>query len=42
MKEICNDAEYEDKLIARSKSTRNFETKSKELSLIINEIENLM
>ena len=32
------DTEYEDKLIVRNKSTRNFETKSKELSLIINEI----
>ena len=41
-KEIFNnDTKYEDESIIRNKSTRNFETKSRELSLIINEIENL-
>ena len=37
LKEIFNDTEYEDD----NKCTRNFETKSRALSLIINEIENL-
>ena len=41
MKEIFYDTKYEDESVVRNKSTRNFETKSKELSLIINEIENL-
>ena len=41
MKEIFNDTECEDESIVPNKSTRNFETKSRELSLIINEIENL-
>ena len=41
LKEIFNDTECEDESIVRNKSTRNFETKSRELSLIINEIENL-
>ena len=40
MKEIFYDTKYEDESVVRNKSTRNFETKSKELSLIINEIEN--
>ena len=39
MKEIFNDTGYEDELILRNKCTRNFETKSTELSLIINEID---
>ena len=33
--------EYEDESVLRNKSIRNFETKSKELSSIINETENL-
>ena len=37
LKEILNDTEYEDESIVRKKSTRNFETKSRELSLIINQ-----
>ena len=37
-----NDTEYEDKSIARHKSTRNGETKSRELSLTLNEIGNLI
>ena len=41
MKEIFNDTEYEDESIVRNKCTRKFETKSRELSLIINGIENL-
>ena len=41
MKEIFYDTEYEDESIVRNKSTRNFETKSRGLLLIINEIENL-
>ena len=41
MKEIFNDTEYGDESIVHNKYTRNFETKSRELSLIINEIENL-
>ena len=41
LKEIFNDTECEDESIVRNKSTRKFETKSRELSLIINEIENL-
>ena len=42
MKEIFNDTECGDEPILRNTSTRIFETKSRELSLIINEIENLM
>ena len=42
MKEIFNDTEYEEESIIRNKTTRNFETKSRELSLIIYEIENLI
>ena len=41
MKEIFYDTKYEDESVIRNKYIRNFETKSKELSLIINEIENL-
>ena len=41
LKEIFNDTEYEDESIVHNKCTRNFKTKSRELSLIINEIENL-
>ena len=41
IKGIFNDTEYEDESIVRNESTRNFESKSRELSLIINEIENL-
>ena len=37
LKEILDDTEYEDESIVRKKSTRNFETKSRELSLIINQ-----
>ena len=40
MREIFNDTEYEDESIVRNKSTRNQETRSGELSLVINEIEN--
>ena len=41
IKGIFNDTEYEDESIVRNESTRNFESKSRELLLIINEIENL-
>ena len=41
MKEMFLDTEYEDESIVRNKSTRSFEIKSRELSSIINEIENL-
>ena len=41
MKEIFNNIEYGDESIVHNNCTRNFETKSRELSLIINEIENL-
>ena len=41
IKGIFNDTEYEDESIVRNESTRNFEAKSRELSLIIIEIENL-
>ena len=41
MKEIFNNTEYEDESIIRNKSARKFEAKSRELSLIVNEIENL-
>ena len=41
IKRIFNDTEYEDESIVRNESTRNFEAKSRELSLIIIEIENL-
>ena len=41
MKEIFNNTEYEDESIVRNKCTRKFETKSRELSLIINGIKNL-
>ena len=41
MKEIFTDIKYEDESIVRNKFTRNFETKSRELLLIINEIANL-
>ena len=41
MKEIFYDTEYEVVSVVRNKSTRNFKTKIKELSLIINEIKNL-
>ena len=42
LKKIFNDTEYEDESIARNKSTKNFETKSRESSLIINEIKMLI
>ena len=41
IKGIFNDTEYDDESIVRNESTRNFEAKSRELSLIIIEIENL-
>ena len=41
MNEIFNDTKYEDKSVVRNKSTRKVETKTRELSLIINETENL-
>ena len=41
MKEIFHDTECEDESIVHNKSARSFETKGWELSLIINEIENL-
>ena len=41
MKLTFNDTGYEDKSIVRNKWPRNFETKRRELSLIINEVENL-
>ena len=40
MKVISYNTEYEDESVVRNKSIRKFETKSRELSLIINEIEN--
>ena len=41
IKEIFHDKIYEDESIARNKSNKKFETKNKELSLIVNKIENL-
>ena len=41
LKEIFNNTEYEDESILRNNCARNFETKSRELSLIATEIENL-
>ena len=41
MKEMFLDTAYEDESDVRNKSTRSFEIKSRELSSIINEIENL-
>ena len=41
MKQIFINTEYEDESFVHNKSTRNFETKSRKLSLIINEIKNL-
>ena len=41
IKEIFHDKIYEDESIVRNKSNKKFETKNKELSLIVNEIENL-
>ena len=41
MKEMFLDTEYEDESVVRNKSTRSFEIKSRKLSSIINEIENL-
>ena len=41
VKDILNDTEYKYKSITYNKSTRNFEIKSWELPLLINEIENL-
>ena len=41
MKEMFLDTEYEDESDVRNKSTWSFEIKSRELSSIINEIENL-
>ena len=41
MKEVFYEKEYEDESVVRNKSTKIFQTKNKELSLIVNEIENL-
>ena len=41
IKEIFYVKIYEDESIVRNKSNKKFETKNKELSLIVNEIENL-
>ena len=40
MKEIIYDTECEDESVVPNKSTKNFESKSRGLPLIINEIEN--
>ena len=41
LNKIFNDTKYEDESIVRNKCSRNFETESSQLSLIINDIENL-
>ena len=41
MKEVFYEKEYEDESVVRNKSTKTFQTKNEELSLIVNEIENL-
>ena len=40
LNKIFNDTKYEDESIVRNKCSRNFVTKSSQLSLIINDIEN--